>query len=533
MENRFTSREAGKGSQDRVPFQLFISYARNDDKAPPLSAGGKGFVTALRDQLDFEFTNLGGEVPQTWWDRRAIEPHEQFDPVIQEGIDGSELLLVVLSRNWLARPWCQRELELFARHWQSESERPLRERIWVVSKQYIDPQSRPSLLQGQSSYEFFFREKSAREGDEQEYFRQGKPQEGYHEIVKRLAVNLWRRAQPRTEKPPAEAPLRKPVTVTQEPRRTIYVAKPARDMRSAYLRIVNELGGRNYAVTPAPDENVPLEDALGFVDAALERSEASIHLLGENLGGLDGSLPIVKMQLERAAKRAAKNDSFKRIIWAPKVMVDEDGHAVGECERDPLAVVEECGKQLDSDKIDGSELSAFVDFILQHLERIVQAPKVAEHHDKQIAAGASVYVEFAEKDVDYGLECMEALQQREVYTEAPAFDKTEPARTRAINRKKLRDCDAVFLCWKDAPDNWVDWKEEELKDVSKLRSKPFALSALVVGPPPDDASKKVHLRKKSRAIDIALDLTKYPSLPPEALDPLIDKAQSAATPQTE
>lgn len=519
--------------QDRVPFQLFISYARNDDRAPPLSAGGKGFVTSLRDQLDFEFTNLGGEVPQLWWDRRAIEPHEQFDPVIQGGIDQSDLLLVVLSRNWLTRPWCQRELELFAQRWQGEDERSLRERIWVVSKQYLDPRSRPALLQGQSSYEFFFREKSAREGDEQEYFRQGKPQEGYHEIVKRLAVNLWRRAQPGIAKSNIEVPLVKPVRVKQAPRRTLYVAKPARDMRSAYLRIVSELGGRNYVVTPARDEDIPLEAPLGFVDTALEQSEASIHLLGEDFGGLDGSPSIVKLQLERAAKRAERNGGFKRMIWAPKVMVDEDGHAVAECERDPLAVVKECGKQLESDKIDGSELSAFVDFILQHIERVVQAPEVAEHHDKYIAAGASVYVDFAERDVDYGLECLEVLQQREVFTEIPAFDKTEPARTRAINRRKLRDCDAVILCWADAPDNWVDWKEEELKDISKLRSKAFALSALVVGPPPGDASKRVHLKRKSRAIDVALDLTKYPSLPAEALDLLIDRAQSTGAPPTE
>jgi hypothetical protein len=522
-----------------MAFQFFISYARDDDKAPPFAEGGKGFVSSLRDQLTFEFTDRGGIVPQMWWDRRNVEPHDQFDPVIQEGIQSSDLLMIVLSRNWLASDWCRRELELFRQHWNRETESSLRQRIWVVSKQYIDPDRRPALLQGQSSYEFFWREKTTPEGEEQEYFRQGKPQTGYDEVMKTLAVHLWKRAQTSgsiKKKEPIEPEPREqhsePAATAKSPsRRVIYVAKPARDMRWAYLRVVDELQGRNYAVLPGRDENVPLEGAAEFVDAALGEAEASVHLLGEELGGSpEGCPPIVTLQLARAGARVPSNGEtegrgFRRIVWAPKVLVDENGTAA-DAERDPLAVLAKCGQQLPTDKVEGSELSAFIDFLTQHLERIWH-PAIKQI-DKQIAPGASVYVYFSEKDFEYASECIDALQEKQIYTDIPAFDKSEPALTRAVNRKKLRDCDAVMLCWAQAPDNWVDSKEDELKDLAKIgRSKPFALRALVAGPPPGFPKKARVKRARSNAIDVALDLTEYAALPPEALDPLIDKARAA------
>lgn len=512
-----------------MSFQFFISYARDDDNAPPSSDGGKGFVTALRENLAFEFRDKGGVVPEMWWDRRKIAPHEQFDPVIQEGIDNSELLLVIFSRNWLASAYCNRELDMFAQRWKTLGERGVKERIWIVSKQFIDPARRPDLLQGQSSYEFFAREKTDAEGEEQEYFRYGKPQAGYDDVIRGLAQNLWKRAQsanqPKAPQPAEQAPATHDAQSDAGPpskRRIIYVAKPAGDMRASYGRVVEELERRNYEIRPATSESIPVEDARHFVSDALQGAEASIHLLGEAQGGQpDGCPPIVQLQLELAAERANGTADFKRIVWAPKVLVGENGAATGP-ERDPLAVVKKFGEQLPSDKVDGSEISAFVEFVVQHLERIAPLPDVS---GRQLGAGDSVYLDFSEKDWEYAEQCMEILEDRQIYASVPAFDKEEPRKTEAVNRKKLQSCDAVVLCWAKAPDNWVDSKEEALKDTSKLgRAKPFTLRALVAGPPPNMPAKKVRLRRKqSKGIDVTLDLTEYPSLPPNGLDPLIGK----------
>src|SRR5438445_11187569 len=85
--------------------QIFISYARDDDAAPPdLSREeAKGFVTSLHEQLLYEFQELGQPRPKIWRDTRGINPGDQFEPLIDEAIAASSLLVVVLSRNWLTR----------------------------------------------------------------------------------------------------------------------------------------------------------------------------------------------------------------------------------------------------------------------------------------------------------------------------------------------------------------------------------------------------------------------------------------------
>ncbi len=507
-----------------MPFQFFISYARDDDNVPPSSEGGKGFVTALRENLAFEFRDKGGVVPEMWWDRRKVAPHDQFDPVIQEGVENSELFVVIFSRNWLSSAYCNRELEMFVDHWKHLGERALKERIWIVSKQYIDPNRRPLPLQGQSSYEFFAREKTDAEGEEQEYFRYGKPQSGYDDVIRTLAQNLWKRAQGSQSVPAARLSPPEPQggsTAPGEKRRVICVAKTAADMRAPYARVVEELERRNYEIRPAASESIPVEEAREFVQSAMADAEASIHLLGEAPGGQpDGCPPIVQFQLELAAQRAKADANYKRIVWAPKVLVGENG--AGSIERDPLAVLGKFGEQLASDKIDGSEISAFVEFVVQHLERIAPLPDVA---GKQLGAGDSVYLDFSEKDWDYAEQCMDILEEHKIYAAVPAFDKEEPRKTEAVNRKKLQNCDAVVLCWSKAPDNWVDSKEQALEESKKLgRAKPFTLRALVAGPPSDNPAKKVRLRRKqSKGIDVTLDLTKYQAVPPNGLDPLIGK----------
>src|SRR6266852_9122700 len=88
--------------------QIFISYARDDDAAPPdLNRGdAKGFVTSLHEQLLYEFQELGQPRPKIWRDTRGISPGDQFEPLIDEAIAASSFLLVVISRNWLTRPYC-------------------------------------------------------------------------------------------------------------------------------------------------------------------------------------------------------------------------------------------------------------------------------------------------------------------------------------------------------------------------------------------------------------------------------------------
>jgi len=266
------------------PVQIFMSYARDDDEAPPDDRTAKGFVTSLHDQLCYEFRQLGQPSPVLWRDTRNVDRGDQFEPMIEEAIAGSSFLVVMLSRNWLVRPWCRRELESFARRWAADGD-GVRKRIVVVARHYIKLEDRPHLLQGQTGYAFFDFEGPAEPGKEIEFFDRGAIRDPrYKDLVRDLASNLWRLAQ---RLPPARPTQPAPSSTSSgaESGRSIFLSKPAADMRQAYLRLIEELGRRGYAVVPAANEQIPNDtSAIEFVDKALAEAKLSVHLLGDKGG---------------------------------------------------------------------------------------------------------------------------------------------------------------------------------------------------------------------------------------------------------
>jgi len=348
-----------------------MSYARDDDSSPPESPKAKGFVTYLYEQVLYELQHLGVPRPTLWRDIRDVERGDQFEPSIEDAIAGSDLFLAVLSRNWLDRTWCRRELESFARRWGREGERALRQRIVVVGKHWVDPGRCPNLLQGQEGYNFFVSDGRGEAGYENEFFERGGIQDPrYFDQVKELARYLWRsatRLDPASSEPSVLPPLtpRRPAKI-QSTGRSVNLAKPAADMRQAYHRIIEELQGRGYVVAAA-EADIPTDSSsVAFIDAALRSAEVSIHLLGRGAGYIpEGAEPIVKLQLSRAASRvsAAPKDSisgvdrFRRIIWAPRAMLE----GAGSPERDPFVVLSQFDRQLETDKVESGALSQFVD----------------------------------------------------------------------------------------------------------------------------------------------------------------------------
>jgi len=512
--------------------QIFVSYARDDDAVPPGSNLGeaKGFVTSLQEQLLYEFKELGQPQPKLWRDKRGIEPGDQFEPLIDEAIANSALLLVVLSRNWPKRPYCLRELDGFARRWSKEGDRALKQRIVVVAKHYVDPQERPALLQGQEGFSFFQLDPDAEPGQEHEFFARGVIRDSrYQERVRELASYLWRSAA-RKDKPADPVPVAAALSATSPSSpvtgRSIYLAKPAQDMRAAYRRLVDELQGRGYAVVPSPEEEIPNDaSATEFVDHALSVTELSVHLLGEKAGyAPEDADPIVKLQLNRAAIRVsaeadgADSRSFRRIVWAPKFLDDVTASAERpNVERDPLAVLANFNTQLGTDKIEGDSLSKFVDFFLQHLDRT--APPRASL--SEIDADSRIYVYHCPEDADFALRLATVLEERQVEAVLPAIE-GDPAELSAFHRQNMVDCDSIVVCWANASEVWARVASRELKNWRELgRESQFACRGLVTGPP-EGGRKKTFVQLPPRnEIDIVLDLMTYETPTPEALDPLV------------
>lgn len=509
--------------------QIFLSYARDDDASPP-SVPLKGFVTSLFDQLTYEFTNKGPSRPNIWRDQREIGRAEQFDQKIDDAIKSSALLVVVLSENWLDRAYCRRELESFAKHWRErgESDDRIRKRITVVGKRHVSIEKRPLLLQGQESFQFYSMERVGGEEHDREFFKNGEQRDPrYVDRIEELSTYLWREAARygSSDAPPPGAPIEVSSRKAFAKNRTIYLAKPASDMVEAYDRLIRELEGRGYRVVPGADDEIPDDpSAQKFVDEALSSAELSIHLLGEKFGCCPEELPpIAKLQLERAAESVAADDAgrFHRLIWAPKQLAQNADPTANSTLRDPLQVLARFHQQLPTDRTSGEALSLFVDFVGQHLMRVTPAIETRP----QIPVDSSVYIHHSQVDEAYAMALKNALEERNVDAELPAFGGSD-VEIRNYHLKKLIECDAVALCWAHASEVWVRSQTDELKNWRALgRKEPFVFRGVVTGPPPDRRKRNVKQLFPRSAIDLVVDLEDRDLPLPELLDSLIPQAK--------
>jgi hypothetical protein len=504
--------------------QIFISYARDDDAANPDMPGSKGFVTFLHGQLLHAFTQHGPDRPRIWRDLERIDSGEPFRPPIEEALANSSILVVVLSRNWMARPYCRWELDYFASCWRHEGELSVRRRIIIVNKRHVEPDKRPSLLQGQEGFAFSTRDDPDSIGLEREYYGPTGPvDDRYWQAVRRLTARLLKVTTGRAE-------VQQTASASANGR-TIFVAKPAIDMRKPYDRMVAELRRRGFAVVPDPDADLKYDGSAGsMINDALASSELAVHLLGEDAGEVaspEGS--IVKFQLVSAAAVALRADqpagrAFRRIMWVPEFMDVESGKL--STKRDPQRVLKRFDRQIKSDKVVGSTFSRFVAFLDQHLERSEHAPAAIEGIEtdpKTVRADSKIYVYHDKKDSDSAFDVAQSLkQQYQVQPLMPAFDGPRALQDQ-LHRQYLRECDSVIVYWGSAPEAWTKAKAYELFDWRTLgRSRKFKRRGLLAGPPPGQHKRRFAVLSSNNEFDVVVDLAEKPL--PEALAALISVA---------
>jgi hypothetical protein len=517
---------------------IFISYARKDDRCAREVIGSKGLVTSLHDRLILNFEELGEPRPSIFRDTKQISGADQFEPRLGAALAKAKLLVVVLSRNWVESEWCRRELDTFVKRCQerNESGQAIKERIFLVRKHAIAPKDRPEWLQGQSGYDLF--QVDPENGDEIEFFDSdvGKPhKEEWFTNTRRLAKDLRRRfGGSITDSLDITQPsARLPAAVMANPV-TVFVARPAADMERCYGTLLEELLRRGARIVPDVRSNLPMQadQAIAFIDAALEQAAVSIHLLGEKPGFQpeDGD-PIVQLQLERAARMALKahadgrqSRSFHRVIWAPRVI---PGSPAGAPAREIFEVLAKHspgrGPRPESslcngDKIDGDTLTKFVQFLLRHLEEISRPP---QPQVRGVAAGAQVYIQHDAQDIAAAETVAEGLVKLGFTPVLPVIEGDSAGRSQ-IHRDSLKMADVVVLCWANAGGVWVRATASELRDWQLLgRSKAFASRTVVALPPPVADKARMRRFPPKTDIDRIIDASALTDVQSDALAPLL------------
>ena len=512
---------------------IFFSYAHDDDLPTGDSADEEGFVTFLHRMLETKLRDLGATRAKLWRDHRRFSNGEPYDLEIEDALKKSPLLIVVMSRNWMNRPYCRKELNDFIRIRQGDRVADITERMTVVGKHFVPKDDRPSPLDRQMGFEFYERDNQDDVSPEKEFFNLGKAADGrFFQVRDELARHLQNQVDRIAGTGNTLAPN---VKIAADNGRTVYLSKPAADMEQAYSRLAVELQGRGYCVVPDVSSGIPSTGACAYIDAALNKAELSIHLVGEKRGFVpdddDTTEPIVKLQLMRArelatvAKPNREGSGFRRVVWAPRAVEASEPQGVGAVAgRDPIQVLARFDRQCPSDMIMGDVINKFIESLLQHLTETARRPIPTSNVD----SGFQIYLDYDPRDDEnLALAIAEALNNGPVNIVLPAFGEPAPE-ARTFNRDLLAKSDGVVLCWGAASEVWVRSEAARLYDWQGLgRTQQFSHCSLIVGPPPAPRKSALNLLFKKGQFDKVVDIADK-GLPTGNV--LIDLASGAKAP---
>lgn len=95
-------------------YNAFVSYAWVDNE--PSGAGNTRWVSTFVDRLRKQLARELGRREhgdRVWLDYERLRGSHQISPKIREQLEASHLLVPILSKGYLASPWCVQELEIF------------------------------------------------------------------------------------------------------------------------------------------------------------------------------------------------------------------------------------------------------------------------------------------------------------------------------------------------------------------------------------------------------------------------------------
>jgi hypothetical protein len=503
---------------------IFISYASSDNGVPDGKPPTAGFVSFLHRNLLYELaTELGlGDDVLLWRDRMDIHPGDEWSDAIEAALQEADALVIILSPAYTKRVFCKRELETFLERPRASGITESHKRIFCVKKHRLEPNELGDLFTSLKALNpgtnlhpvpaeplqgvFFFNpDEKAKPPYEPFYWRGAvRNKKRFEGAVRELALGIERVIRPLLSLDAAQAhqqPQVRPAPPSNG--RTVFVAEPGRDLEDAYHDLVTELQERGYRVVPLlesrglPDHQAEAEQ---MVMQALEEAEIAVHLLGDRIGSTPegGDCGIVPLQLKLSAAHVAKKPAFKRIIWAPRFVVQPDlsedpatlpKPAPKPAMIDPLDRLEKMGGTiLSQDQLDGGPMAEFREFLILLLEAKAKPPPYVPPSGKDVKH--RVYVLHHNSDSNMALSVAKMLRSCDIVPLLPQTD-GEPQEVKALHARRLSQCDAVVVCWGEASGSWVECAADELRDYRLLdRDTPFQNRVVVLGGEPTAAKLK-------------------------------------------
>lgn len=436
---------------------LFISYAHIDNQ--PMSADKSGWITRFHESLDTLLSMRLGKSVRIWRDDK-LQGNDRFADEIVEQFTSTAILISVLTPRYINSEWCTREVDEFCKQTKNKLFVDHKARIFKIIKTPVESEKPlPSIMQELLGYEFFIFEDGVPMELDDAYGQQYG--QDFNRKVNKLAYEISELLN-KLEASNDEL-MAKPIQpVSDKP--VVYLAECTYDMKHTREAVESQLNCLGYHILP--DRNLPV-DEQGYIEAVkamLDRSQVSVHLIGQQYGAVphgpnDESTAHVQ---NRLAAQQSIDSNLARLIWL--------GHETAPGDEKQQRFIDELQSnaqtQAGADLLTGDveKLKSAVHNLLEKIENqadSANANSVVEGTDTT-NEDASLYLICTEQDRKATVPLRKYLREHNVDVSMPAF-KGDAAKVRAIHQQLLTSASTIMVFYGAGEETWKRSVDTELK----------------------------------------------------------------------
>lgn len=277
---------------------IFISYARVDD----LSDTGKGWISAFVEKLNIQLARKLGRMDAfSLWMDHQLAGNAPITPTIMKTLGHTAIIMIFLSKAYLASYWCQKEQNSFLRMVQNRLRQS--SNIFLVELDELSKEERPAEFADLLGYQFWVCDRIGKSPDLLQPHPIGHPayDQRYYDMLNDVSYDLANEL----EQIKKHVEVRSPQDIQKvETSATVFLADVTDDLQFKREEIKRYLLQQELRVLPQIEYSLEPKAFQIAVQKDLVQSDLFVQLLSEFPGKKPMDLPqgYVRCQYELASQ---------------------------------------------------------------------------------------------------------------------------------------------------------------------------------------------------------------------------------------
>jgi hypothetical protein len=427
---------------------VFISYAHIDNQ--PDREGERGWVESFERALRLRLLKRFGREVQVWRDPELARS-QRFDPVIEEAVKGSAIMISLISQSYLASEYCQQELEWFTAKASQESVGLTvgqHVRVFPLLLYNVPPQAWPEACHGTSGFRFH-------DAVERGFGTPLRPDRD--EFTDRLCglVEELHTVLTAIEKQAGATEV-----VAEANARSVFLADVSDDMRRDRRLLKQHLEKENIEVVSGILSPQPSQHEAAVLDA-LARASLSVHLLG----ALPGR-PLVEDEPDRTYPveqlRIGLEHARSQLVVLPPGLetqdIDEPEYA------EFITSLQERPREAERLEIIQAGRTQIAEEVISKIRRLEERASASAATGSQAGAGRA-FVDLHVNDLAFAGDLVGYLHRQDLPAITIPSGDLDPAAGLSLFEEHLRSARVFIVVFGRVARSWV---EQRLNEALKL-----------------------------------------------------------------